>query len=62
MQLAQEYGPVFSLRRGSERMVFISGYEMVKEALVNQLDSFVERPIVPLFHVVFKGIGEFVRA
>ncbi|XP_022614938.1 cytochrome P450 2J2-like [Seriola dumerili] len=56
-KLAQEYGPVFSLRRGSERMVFISGYKMVKEALVNQLDSFVDRPVVPLFHVVFKGLG-----
>ncbi|XP_073332439.1 cytochrome P450 2J2-like isoform X2 [Pagrus major] len=56
-KLAQEYGPVFSLRRGSQRMVFISGYKMVKEALVNQLDSFVDRPIVPLFHVVFKGLG-----
>ncbi|XP_060933844.1 cytochrome P450 2J2-like isoform X1 [Limanda limanda] len=56
-KLAQEYGPVFSLRRGSERMVFISGHKMVKEALVNQLDSFVDRPVVPLFHVVFKGIG-----
>lgn len=39
-------------------MVFISGYKMVKEALVNQLDSFVDRPTVPLFHVVFKGLGE----
>ncbi len=57
MQLGREYGPVFSLRRGSERMVFISGYKMVKEALVNQLDSFVDRPVIPLFHVVFKGIG-----
>uniref|UniRef100_A0A665TRI5 Cytochrome P450 2J2-like n=1 Tax=Echeneis naucrates TaxID=173247 RepID=A0A665TRI5_ECHNA len=56
-KLAQEYGPVFSLRRGSERIVFISGYKMVKEALVNQLDSFVDRPVVPLFHVIFKGIG-----
>uniref|UniRef100_A0A3Q1K977 Cytochrome P450, family 2, subfamily AD, polypeptide 2 n=1 Tax=Anabas testudineus TaxID=64144 RepID=A0A3Q1K977_ANATE len=56
-KLAQEYGPVFSLRRGSERMVFISGCKMVKEALVNQLDCFVDRPIVPLFHVVFKGLG-----
>lgn len=59
LQLAQKYGPVFSLRRGSERMVFISGYKMVKEALVNHLDSFVDRPAVPLFHKIFKGIGEF---
>ncbi|XP_044056767.1 cytochrome P450 2J2-like isoform X1 [Siniperca chuatsi] len=56
-KLARVYGPVFSLRRGSERMVFISGYKMVKEALVNQLDSFVDRPVVPLFHVVYKGLG-----
>ncbi|KAM3875982.1 cytochrome P450 2J2-like [Diretmus argenteus] len=56
-KLAEEYGPVFSLRRGSTRMVFISGFKMVKEALVNQLDSFAVRPIVPLFDVVFKGLG-----
>ncbi|XP_029542145.1 cytochrome P450 2J2-like [Oncorhynchus nerka] len=56
-KMAEDYGPVFSLRRGSERVVFISGYKMVKEALVNQLDSFYDRPIVPLFHVTFKGIG-----
>lgn len=56
-KLSQEYGPVFSLRRGTERMVFVSGYKMVKEALVNQLDSFTERPVVPLFHVIFKGLG-----
>ncbi|XP_076735928.1 cytochrome P450 2J2 isoform X2 [Maylandia zebra] len=56
-ELAQKYGPVFSLRRGSERMVFVAGYKMVKEALVSHLDNFVDRPIVPLFHVIFKGIG-----
>ncbi|XP_028443040.1 cytochrome P450 2J2 [Perca flavescens] len=59
-KLSQEYGPVFSLRKGSERVVFVSGYKMVKEALVNQLDSFPDRPIVPLFHVVFNGLGLFL--
>ncbi|KAK7888833.1 hypothetical protein WMY93_024393 [Mugilogobius chulae] len=56
-KLAEDYGPIFSLRRGGDKMVFVSGYKMVKEALVNHLDSFTERPIVPLFHVIFKGIG-----
>ena len=51
---------MFSLKRGSSRTVFINGYKMVKEALVNQLDSFADRPVVPLFDVVFKGIGELV--
>ncbi|KAG5275688.1 hypothetical protein AALO_G00123440 [Alosa alosa] len=56
-KLAEVYGDVYSLRWGSEKTVFISGYKMVKEALVTQLDSFADRPIVPLFHKVFKGIG-----
>ncbi|MEQ2263553.1 hypothetical protein XENORESO_009463 [Xenotaenia resolanae] len=56
-KIAKQYGPVFSVRKGSERLVFISGHKMVKEALVNQLDSFVDRPVVPLFHVIFKGLG-----
>lgn len=58
MQLAEQYGPVFSLRKGSTRMVFVSGYKMVKEALVNQMDSFVDRPVIPLFHKTVKGMGE----
>ncbi|KAF3835025.1 hypothetical protein F7725_027583 [Dissostichus mawsoni] len=56
-KLSQEYGPVFSLRIGGQRMVFVSGYKMVKEALVIQLDSFIDRPIFPLFHAIFKGTG-----
>lgn len=61
MQLAEKYGPVFSLRRGSQRMVFISGYKMVREALVNQLDSFADRPIIPLFHDTYQGLGKKKR-
>ncbi|KAJ7992923.1 hypothetical protein DPEC_G00267110 [Dallia pectoralis] len=56
-KMAKDYGPVFSLRRGCERIIFISGYKMVKEALVNQLNSFADRPITPLFNVTFKGNG-----
>ncbi|XP_057696755.1 cytochrome P450 2J2-like [Corythoichthys intestinalis] len=56
-RLAKDYGPVCSLRKGSQRIVFVSGYRMVKEALVNQLDSFADRPKMPLFDEVFKGAG-----
>ncbi|XP_041862612.1 cytochrome P450 2J2-like isoform X4 [Melanotaenia boesemani] len=56
-KLSLKYGPIFSLRKGSTRMVFISGYKMVKEALLSQLDSFADRPFLPLFHVTFKGLG-----
>uniref|UniRef100_A0A3P8Y2Z7 Cytochrome P450, family 2, subfamily AD, polypeptide 2 n=1 Tax=Esox lucius TaxID=8010 RepID=A0A3P8Y2Z7_ESOLU len=57
LQMAQKYGPVYSLRRGSAREIYISGYKMVKEALVNQLDTFAERPIIPLFHKTNKALG-----
>ncbi|KAI4892538.1 hypothetical protein NFI96_024701 [Prochilodus magdalenae] len=56
-KLAEEYGEVFSLRWGSEKVIFISGYKMVKEALVTQLDSFADRPVVPLFLALFDGFG-----
>ncbi|XP_062858193.1 cytochrome P450 2J2-like [Trichomycterus rosablanca] len=56
-KLTKEYGDVFSLRLGSEKTVFISGYKMVKEALVTQLDSFADRPVIPLFQKLFKGLG-----
>lgn len=59
LQLAETYGPVFSVKRGSERMVYVAGYKMVKEALVNQLDSFIDRPVLPLFHIIYKGLGEY---
>ncbi|KAK2884280.1 hypothetical protein Q8A67_017917 [Cirrhinus molitorella] len=56
-KLAEVYGNIFSLRVGSEKMIVVSGYKAVKEALITQIDSFVERPIVPLFHKVYEGIG-----
>uniref|UniRef100_A0A671L827 Uncharacterized protein n=1 Tax=Sinocyclocheilus anshuiensis TaxID=1608454 RepID=A0A671L827_9TELE len=56
-KLAEVYGTIFSLRVGSEKMIIVSGYKMVKEALITHIDSFIERPNVPLFHKVFKGIG-----
>ncbi|KAG1964370.1 cytochrome P450 2J5 [Pimephales promelas] len=56
-KLADVYGKVFSLRVGSDKMIIVSGYKMVKEALITQFDSFVDRPNVPLFHKIFKGLG-----
>uniref|UniRef100_W5MRC1 Cytochrome P450, family 2, subfamily N, polypeptide 13 n=1 Tax=Lepisosteus oculatus TaxID=7918 RepID=W5MRC1_LEPOC len=56
-KLAEKYGPVFSLWRGRENTVFVSGYKMVKEALVNQGENFADRPVVPLFDKVYQGLG-----
>lgn len=55
-QLAEKYGNVFSLRRGTTKIVYVSGYKMVKEALVTQGESFA-RYISPLFDEIYKGRG-----
>ncbi|KAI5623566.1 cytochrome P450, family 2, subfamily AD, polypeptide 2 [Silurus asotus] len=56
-KLAEKYGDVFSLRWGNQKTVVISGHKMVKEALITQPDSFADRPVLPLFHKVYKGLG-----
>ncbi|TFK08614.1 immunoglobulin superfamily member 2 [Platysternon megacephalum] len=57
LELSKKYGPVFSIQMGCQKMVVLSGYETVKEALVNQADAFAERPKVPVFEDTSKGYG-----
>ncbi|KFQ72931.1 Cytochrome P450 2K1, partial [Phaethon lepturus] len=57
LQLSKVYGPVFSVQMGLRKIVVISGYETVKEALVNQADAFAERPKIPIFEDLTKGNG-----
>uniref|UniRef100_A0A8C0GUY6 Cytochrome P450 n=1 Tax=Chelonoidis abingdonii TaxID=106734 RepID=A0A8C0GUY6_CHEAB len=57
LELSKKYGPVFSIQMGCQKMVVLSGYETVKEALVNQADAFAERPKVPVFEEISKGYG-----
>ncbi|XP_060118807.1 cytochrome P450 2K6-like [Heteronotia binoei] len=46
-KLSKRYGPVFSIQMGLETVVVVSGYETVREALVNQADAFMDRPVLP---------------
>ncbi|XP_034386513.1 cytochrome P450 2J6-like [Cyclopterus lumpus] len=54
-KLADVYGKVFSVRLGVEKMVFVSGYKMVKEAIVTQADNFVDRPFNAISDRVYLG-------
>ena len=45
---------------GLRKTVVISGYETVKEALVNQADAFAERPKIPIFEDLTRGNGKLV--
>uniref|UniRef100_A0A6J0SCR6 Cytochrome P450 2K1-like n=1 Tax=Pogona vitticeps TaxID=103695 RepID=A0A6J0SCR6_9SAUR len=57
LKLSKQYGPVFSLQMGFQKMVVLTGYETVKEALVNQADAFAERPLIPIFEEHANGYG-----
>ncbi|XP_051233225.1 cytochrome P450 2J6-like isoform X1 [Dicentrarchus labrax] len=54
-KLADIYGKVFSIRLGSEKLVFVSGYKMVKEAIITQAENFVDRPYSALADTLYSG-------
>ncbi|XP_060086909.1 cytochrome P450 2K1-like [Heteronotia binoei] len=47
MKFSKQYGPVFTIQMGREKVVVLAGYKTVKEALVNQADAFAGRPVIP---------------
>ncbi|XP_008935104.1 PREDICTED: cytochrome P450 2K4-like [Merops nubicus] len=57
LELAKTYGPVFSFQMGLRKVVVLSGYETVKEALVNHADAFAGRPKIPVVEKTAKGKG-----
>nr|XP_020505679.1 cytochrome P450 2J2-like [Labrus bergylta] len=56
-QLAGKYGDVYSLRMGQEWVVVLNGYEVLKEALVNQGDSVADRPPLPILQDMSEKLG-----
>ncbi|KAL8175410.1 UNVERIFIED_CONTAM: hypothetical protein K2H54_023709 [Gekko kuhli] len=58
-QFAKEYGPVFTLHFGFQKAVVLTGYEAVKDALVNFTEEFVDRPPIPIFEEIQHGNGVF---
>nr|XP_028564485.1 cytochrome P450 2K6-like [Podarcis muralis] len=57
LKLSKEHGPIFRIQMGFQKMVVLTGYETVKEALVNQADAFAERPLIPIFEDHARGFG-----
>ncbi|KAG9478184.1 hypothetical protein GDO78_013278 [Eleutherodactylus coqui] len=53
----KKYGPIFTVYFGSRPAVMLCGYEVVKEALVDNKDVFSGRGTMPLAKYVLKGYG-----
>ncbi|XP_015273038.1 PREDICTED: cytochrome P450 2K1-like, partial [Gekko japonicus] len=56
-KLSKQYGPVYSIQMGFQKMVVLTGYKTVKEALVNQADAFADRPRIPMSEETQHGYG-----
>ncbi|XP_025939056.1 cytochrome P450 2W1 [Apteryx rowi] len=59
MTISEKYGPVFTVHLGFQRTVVLTGYEAVKEALLNTADIFADRPAIPIFYHIQHGNGVF---
>ncbi|XP_072288108.1 cytochrome P450 2G1-like, partial [Pyxicephalus adspersus] len=58
-RFAEKYGPVYTLYFGHHPVVVLSGYETVKEALLDLPEEFSGRGRTPTFDHLFKGFGIF---
>uniref|UniRef100_UPI00398F8A07 cytochrome P450 2K1-like n=1 Tax=Pristiophorus japonicus TaxID=55135 RepID=UPI00398F8A07 len=57
MELSEKYGTVFSIKLGPTHVVVLTGYETVKDALINHQDEFGERARIPIFEAISAGHG-----
>ncbi|KFP18514.1 Cytochrome P450 2W1, partial [Egretta garzetta] len=59
MKISEKYGPVFTVHLGFQKVVVLTGYEAVKDALLNTTDVFADRPAIPIFYHIQHGNGVF---
>ncbi|OWK11116.1 hypothetical protein Celaphus_00007376 [Cervus elaphus hippelaphus] len=57
MQLAEQYGPVFTVHLGHQKTVVLTGYEAVKKALVGAGQELAGRPPIAIFQLINGGGG-----
>uniref|UniRef100_A0A8C9Z546 Uncharacterized protein n=1 Tax=Sander lucioperca TaxID=283035 RepID=A0A8C9Z546_SANLU len=56
-ELSKKHGSVFTVYFGTSKVVVLSGYKAVKEALVSYADEFGDRYISPIFYDTNQGHG-----
>ncbi|XP_058624453.1 cytochrome P450 2K6-like [Onychostoma macrolepis] len=56
-ELSKQYGSVYTVHFGPKKVLILSGYKAVKQALVNLSEEFGDRDITPIFHDFNQGYG-----
>ncbi|XP_008937371.1 PREDICTED: cytochrome P450 2H1-like isoform X3 [Merops nubicus] len=56
-EMSKKYGSVFTVKLGPQKAVVLYGYDVVKEALIDQADDFSGRGKLPLIEKLFQGSG-----
>ncbi|KAL0972844.1 hypothetical protein UPYG_G00195430, partial [Umbra pygmaea] len=62
IELSKKYGSVFTVWLGTKPVVVISGYQDIKEALVNQGEDFNGRATYPILMTISQGYGVLVSS
>ncbi|OCL11699.1 putative cytochrome P450 phenylacetate 2-hydroxylase [Glonium stellatum] len=59
-KLAKKYGPVFQVRMGNRRVVFVNTFESVKDIWIGQQTAMMSRPILHTFHKIISSDGKAI--
>ncbi|XP_054838531.1 cytochrome P450 2J2-like [Eublepharis macularius] len=57
IELAKQYGNIYTIWLGPKPVIVLSGFEAVKEGLINHSKDFVDRPASPFLKAVAKEKG-----
>ncbi|KAM8952490.1 cytochrome P450 2C23-like [Pelodytes ibericus] len=57
VQLGSQYGPLCTVYMGQQRVVILNGYDVVREAFVENGEVFSNRGSLPMAMMAFKGYG-----
>lgn len=58
MEMSKLYGNIFSIFVGPQLMVVLTGYETVRDAMLNHPEVFSDRPQIPLVTIITKRKGK----
>ena len=58
MEQSHIYGNIYSVFVGKQMVVILTGYEVIKEALLNRADVFSDRPDIPIITILTKRRGK----